>query len=146
MKIRASFASNEVVVTHQFQPDTTISTVKLYKDACGGFWQFIRVAITHDAVNELRLQHQAGEVNLEIEPLEEAVLPDDLREVEMKWLQDHHSEVAALYPGEWIAIDGAKLVAHAGDLPTLLKLSREAGHRHPFITAIPSEPVVSVHA
>jgi hypothetical protein len=63
---------------------------------------------------------------------------DDFRAVEMAWLQAHAGELAQLYPGEWIAIDGAQLVAHAGDLATAMRIAAEAGHPHPFVTALPA--------
>lgn len=60
------------------------------------------------------------------------------RTVEMAWLQAHAEELGLRHPGEWIAIDGPELVAHARDVVTLMQLAREAGHPHPFVTAVPA--------
>jgi hypothetical protein len=90
-----------------------------------------------------RLNHPKGPAAAGPEPLGEA---DDLRTVELAWLQRHEAELARLYPGQWIALDGDRLVAHADDLPGLLALARQAGHPHPFITAVPREPILSLHA
>ena len=83
---------------------------------------------------------EAGEIHLEIEPLP----PEDFRAAEMAWLQANQQSLTELYPGEWLAIDGTKLIAHAGDLTELLMRSREAGHPNPFVTAIPTEPDIHI--
>lgn len=146
MTKKLSDTSTGAMVVSESRPDTAVMPkVKLYEDTNGNMWKLTPIALDANVVGELRLRYDAGEIHLEIRPLEEVLPPDDLREIEMKWLQNNHSNVAALYPGEWIAIDGPELVAHASDLPTLLRLSREAGHPNPFITAIPSEPVISLH-
>ena len=70
---------------------------------------------------------------------------EDLRAAEMAWLRANQAKAASLYQGEWIAIDGSELVAHAPDLATLLRQAQDAGHPHPFVTFIPTEPVSSLH-
>jgi len=62
----------------------------------------------------------------------------NFRAVEVAWLQDHSAELAERYPGEWLAIDGPQLVAHAEDLTTLLQQAAASGHPNPFITAAPA--------
>lgn len=104
----------------------------------------MRTHVPVDAAAEATLQdqQQRGQLRLVEEPLPE----EDFRAVELKWLQDHQVTLRDLYPGEWIAIDGPRLVAHAGDLAALVALSSAAGHPNPFITAIPSEAIISFHA
>ena len=67
---------------------------------------------------------------------------EDFRAAEMKWLQEHSAEIGPRYAGEWIAIDGSQLVAHARDLTTLMREANEIGHPNPFVTTVPAEPNV----
>ena len=68
-----------------------------------------------------------------------APFPDaHFRAAELAWLQEHSAELAERYPGQWLAVDGPQLVAHAGDLAILLQQAAAAGHPHPFITAVPT--------
>lgn len=146
MKKELSVTSTQVVVASRSRPDAAaVPKVKLYEDANGGIWKFTPIALDSNQVAKLRLQHGAGEINLEIRPMSEVLPVEDDREAEMRWLHDNLNNIAALYPGEWIAIDGPALVAHAADLPSLLKKAAEAGHPNPFITAVPSEPTISLH-
>lgn len=64
------------------------------------------------------------------------------RSVELDWLEQHQDELAARYAGEWLAVDGPALVAHATTLEEVVRLARERGHPHPFITAVASEPIM----
>ena len=64
------------------------------------------------------------------------------RSVELDWLEQHQDELDARYAGEWLAIDGPALVAHATTLEEVVRLARERGHPHPFITAVSSEPIM----
>jgi len=136
----------KVVVTIKRRPDAAnVPRVRIHEDANGGMWEFTPIALDSNDVANLRLQHSAGEINLQVRPISEVLPAEDTRDAEMKWLQDNLNNIAALYPGEWIAIDGPELVAHAADLATLLQRAAEAGHPNPFITAIPSEPTISLH-
>ena len=63
------------------------------------------------------------------------------RSAELDWLEQHQDELEARYAGEWVAIDGPALVAHATTLEAVVRLARERGHPHPFITAVSSEPI-----
>lgn len=61
------------------------------------------------------------------------------RSVELDWLGQHQAELEACYAGEWLAIDGPALVAHATTLEEVVRLARERGHLHPLITAAPDK-------
>ncbi len=65
------------------------------------------------------------------------------RSSEMDWLR-HNEDALSKYRGEWIALDGPQLVAHASDLETLLLLAQEAGRPHPFVVHVPVEPLVNL--
>lgn len=61
------------------------------------------------------------------------------RSKEMAWLSKNGNTLFGLYPGEWIAVDGYCLVAHADTLTKLLRQATRLGHPHPLITAVPQE-------
>ena len=69
-----------------------------------------------------------------------------LRAVEMAWLRDHQADLARGYAGQWIAIDGPALVAHAGDLATLMAFAAAKGHPRPLVTAVPADPSLRLYA
>ncbi len=115
--------------------------VKVYRDSTGGIWKRIYVPVVPAEFGELQVLDDSGRIELKVDDMP----AEDFREVEMIWLQEHQQELVALHPGEWIAIDGPRLVAHSGNLATLFDLAREAGHPNPFVTAMASEPVGSLH-
>lgn len=61
---------------------------------------------------------------------------------DLEWVSTNLPELEARYAGQWIAVDRRKVVAAATDLPGLLQQIAELGVEGPFITRIPSEPVV----
>lgn len=69
----------------------------------------------------------------------------EFRSLELAWLEANRAELAARYAGEWVAIDGSQLLAHAGDLPEVVRLASENGCSHPFIAAVPAGPIRSLH-
>lgn len=106
--------------------------VRIYLDGSGSAWTLIYIPIPEASVNKLHVLHDAGVIELDVQPLPEA----NFRATEMAWLQAHHDEVQHDYPGEWIAVEGQEVVAHAADLPTLLQVAGNAGHPHPFVTLV----------
>lgn len=58
--------------------------------------------------------------------------PDPLRRREYAWLREHRDE----YAGQYVALDGDQLVAHAGELRELHRLVREAGAYRPFFVRV----------
>lgn len=115
--------------------------ITVLHDANGGTWEQTYIPIEASTLEGLRLQHEAGDIEL----VEGQMLEEDFRAQEMAWIQANHRELAAKFPGEWIAIEGAELVAHAGDMLTLLGLARDKGHPHPFVTAIPGKPISNLY-
>lgn len=61
---------------------------------------------------------------------------------DLDWVSRNLTELEATYAGRWIAVDRGKVVAAATDLPGLLQQIAELGVEGPFITEIPSEPVI----
>lgn len=115
--------------------------LRMYEDSSGGRWQRYYMPVDPATANELRLEAARGTIRLDVEPLPQK----DFRAAEMVWLREHHAELTARCAGEWIAIDGRELVAHAPDLVELLRLAAQAGHPNPFITAIPAQPITRLH-
>jgi hypothetical protein len=113
-------------------------TVRIFVDPFGSAWTRIYLPVPDHAVNELQEMQGAGVITLEIEPMP----AEDFRATEMSWLQANQEELRHTFPGEWIAIEGQNVVAHAPDLPTLLQAATEAGHPHPFVSLVPAEPPV----
>jgi len=111
-------------------------------DSNGEAWRQTLIPIPSNVVNQLQEQYMRGEIALDMQPLP----GDEFRAKEMHWLQLHQQELALTCAGEWIAVDGAELVAHSGDLAVLVRIATKAGHPDPFITAIPAEPIISFHA
>jgi hypothetical protein len=112
----------------------------LHVDSNGAHWQQTWVPIDTTTVQKFREQHEAGVIDLQEVPFP----GEDFRAIEMSWLEKNHESLAGIYPGEWIAIDGPQLVAHAGSIAELLDTARAAGHPNPFITAIPSDPTITL--
>jgi hypothetical protein len=113
-------------------------TVRIFIDEVGSAWTRIYLPVPDHAVNQLQEMHDAGVITLQVEPMP----VEDFRATEMSWLQAHQEELRHTYPGEWIALEGQNVVAHAPDLPTLLQAATEAGHPHPFVSLVPAEPPV----
>jgi len=60
----------------------------------------------------------------------------ELREVEMRWLEENRETVANL-GGEWIAVEGNRLVSHSTDFADVLETTKKEGIRIPFILFVP---------
>lgn len=57
------------------------------------------------------------------------------RREEFQWL----AENSDLYAGQWVALDGSRLVAHGDELATVSKAARAAGVDRPLLTHLPPE-------
>lgn len=60
--------------------------------------------------------------------------PDTQREREMQWITEHGHE----YAGQYVALDGERLIAHGMDGRSVLAAARQAGVKHPLISRIES--------
>lgn len=60
----------------------------------------------------------------------------------LEWLSRHLSDLRARYPGQWIAVVEDEVVAASKNLADLLQQVRDSGVEHPFITEIPTGPVI----
>ncbi len=69
----------------------------------------------------------------EYEPLE--------REQEMAWLASHVAELA-VYAGQWIALVGQQMIAHAATLRELRALTQEQGYADPLMVPVPPRDAV----
>ena len=60
----------------------------------------------------------------------------DLREAEMQWLEENRETVANL-GGQWIAVEGNRLVSHSADFADVLETTKKEGIQIPFILFVP---------
>jgi predicted DNA-binding antitoxin AbrB/MazE fold protein len=77
------------------------------------------------AESEARINGGAGDV-------EEVEKPDTYCIREMEWLSKHRHE----YPGEYVALDGDRLVSHGKDGREVYRQARAAGVKVPFMAHI----------
>jgi predicted DNA-binding antitoxin AbrB/MazE fold protein len=57
------------------------------------------------------------------------------RREEFQWL----AEKSGPYAGQWVALDGSRLVAHGDELATVSEAARAAGVDRPLLTHLPPE-------
>lgn len=55
-----------------------------------------------------------------------------LRALEQRWLAEHRNE----YVGQWVALNGERLIVHGKDARTVYRGAREAGITSPFIVRV----------
>lgn len=60
-------------------------------------------------------------------------IPEPLQEPDLHWLREHRHE----YAGQWIALDGDRLIAHGSDSSAVYAAAKADGARQPLITRIP---------
>ncbi|MGO9262425.1 MAG: DUF5678 domain-containing protein [Bryobacteraceae bacterium] len=60
------------------------------------------------------------------------------RRLEQAWLNRHNAE----YAGRWVALEGAKLVAHGSSAQQVLDAAKLRGYEQPLVVHIPSEPLL----
>lgn len=60
--------------------------------------------------------------------------PDTERALEHQWLKEHGAE----YAGQYVVLEGNRLISHATEGKVALQTAREAGVKSPFITCIES--------
>lgn len=62
--------------------------------------------------------------------------PVDERREEMQWLAQESSS----YAGEWVAIQGPRLIAHGAKLADVSAAAKAAGVNDPFFASVPEDP------
>lgn len=111
-----------------------IPTIEVLIDPSGNYYRLTLMHLSEADATRLQTMHDMGQIYLQ-----RRALPDSqFRAAEMAWLQAHREELARDCPGEWIAVDGSRLVAHAPELSDVLRVARESGHVDPFVTAVPA--------
>jgi hypothetical protein len=84
------------------------------------------------------LEHQRVRLTLEESgaPLswESSELVNERRE-ELHWL----AKESGPYAGEWVALDGNRLVAHGAKLAAVSAAARAAGFEEPFFASVPDD-------
>lgn len=83
-------------------------------------------------------EHQRVRLTLEERPAQlswESPDPINERREELQWL----AKEAGPYAGEWVALDGARLVAHGEKLAAVSAAAKAAGVPEPFFARVPRE-------
>jgi hypothetical protein len=86
-------------------------------------------ALNADELAELRAQmenQEANGANIAASPQPQS---DPQDEAAFKWINEHGNE----YPGQWLALDGDRLLAHGPDLAEVAAAARAAGVRFPLL-------------
>jgi predicted DNA-binding antitoxin AbrB/MazE fold protein len=79
-------------------------------------------------------EHQRVRLTLEEKPSSWlSADPVNERREEMQWL----AKESAPYAGQWVALDGARLVAHGAKLATVSSAAKAAGVDRPFFASVP---------
>ena len=79
-----------------------------------------------------RLMSFLAERPLSEQPNDETYKPDTHRLLEVEWLKQHRSE----YEGQYVALDGDRLVSHGPDGKKVYAEARQAGVDVPYIVRI----------
>ncbi len=65
------------------------------------------------------------------------VVPKISRERELDWMNCHRKEIESNYKGQWIVIDGDRLVAASADIKELKSKIKASGVVIPFVVYVP---------
>jgi len=60
------------------------------------------------------------------------------RAAEMKWLAENRAYLEKTFPGKWLALDGARLVAVGDGIPEVREKARREDVLNPFFSAVRS--------
>lgn len=81
-------------------------------------------------------EHQRVRLTLEEKPLSWlSPEPVNERREEMQWL----AKESGPYAGQWVALDGPRLVAHGAKLPTVTAAAKAAGVERPLFASVPDD-------
>jgi predicted DNA-binding antitoxin AbrB/MazE fold protein len=83
-------------------------------------------------------EHQRVTLTLDYQPLgqdKDATCAFNDRCEEMLWLANE----SGLYAGQWVALDGSRLVAHGSELGPVSAAARAAGVDQPLLTHVPPQ-------
>jgi len=71
-----------------------------------------------------------------VAPLESITTPS--RNVEMEWI-DSHSDVLKAYQGQWVVVEGSKLIAHGNDFVAVVTEAKTKGIMIPYAVKVPMD-------
>lgn len=60
----------------------------------------------------------------------------ELRDTELRWLDENKESISKL-GGEWIAVEGTRLISHSPNFAEVLDATRKEGIKIPFILFVP---------
>ncbi len=61
---------------------------------------------------------------------------NEYRAAETRWLSEHREWLEENHPGEWVAVEGNKLVAVGGDLKRVMEESKAKGVAQPLLDCV----------
>lgn len=81
-------------------------------------------------------EHQRVRLTLDEKPLSwPSTEPVNARRDEMQWL----AKESAPYAGQWVALDGPRLVAHGAKLAMVSEAAKAAGVEQPLFASVPDD-------
>jgi len=81
-------------------------------------------------------EHQRVRLTLDEKPLSwPSTEPVNERREEMQWL----AKESGFYAGQWVALDGPRLVAHGAKLATVTAAAKAAGVERPLFASVPDD-------
>lgn len=81
-------------------------------------------------------EHQRVRLTLDEKPLSwPSTEPVKDRREEMEWL----AKESGSYAGQWVALDGPRLVAHGVKLATVSAAAKAVGVEHPLFASVPDD-------
>lgn len=86
-------------------------------------------ALNADELAELRAQLENQAANGSNIAAQPELQCDPQDEAAFKWINEHGSE----YPGQWLALDGDRLLAHGFNLAEVAAAARDAGVQFPLL-------------
>lgn len=61
-----------------------------------------------------------------------AIIPEARRSAELRWRQTHREELHR-YSGQWVALEGARIIAHGASLGETVGAARAQGVKVPYV-------------
>jgi Arc/MetJ-type ribon-helix-helix transcriptional regulator len=88
-----------------------------------------------DEIIEQGIQAGRGKRQAQGSEAERRAAVSPARSLEQEWLKHH----AADYAGSWVALEGARVVAHGSSAPQVLEAAKAEGFEQPLVVHVPSE-------
>jgi hypothetical protein len=135
-------ARNLCNAIEQREPGAVLSLLIRSKEALQIFATLVSAGLIATKDDIFILTPQANEYRQEIFKEKNASAVPLLETQTSQWLMQHLSELQERFAGQWVAIVENRVALSAATLPELLQRIREASIHRPFITQIPTGPIL----